>query len=140
MDSSWKQYLPDNKQKDENQLNKLYANQLTAKNDDCYISQQNNDNKSIYSYRTDNNMYVNKNGCFDTTPPFFNYSPYGIREQNIEIENDLRNSKRLNNRCIDTKYLPVDVSLVQNVSKAPLYNLKECSSEYKIYPNGYFHQ
>jgi hypothetical protein len=85
-------------------------------------------------------MYVNKNECFDTTPPFFNYSPYGIFQQNIEIENDLRNSKRLNNKCIDTKYLPQDTSLIQNVSKTPLYNLNECLPKYKMYPNGYYNK
>ena len=57
-------------------------NQSHLKNDECYINQQNKENKSIFNYMTDQTKFINNNECFDLTPPFLNYIPAGTPKQN----------------------------------------------------------
>lgn len=118
------------------------VNQSHFKNDDCYISQQNKENKSIFDYITDQTKFVNKNECFDTTPPFLNYIPVGTPIQNVDIENDLRGSIRNNTKCASCKFTPQQLNLASNgLSKQPVNmypnNKHVCTPEYMILPNGY---
>ena len=114
-----------------------YTSQNKFKDDECYIDQNINDNKSIFGYVTNTEMYVNKNRCFDTTPPFQNYIPSGIPQQNINIENELFNITRNNSRCRARKYTGIDHHLTEQMSKKVLYNENLCKPEFKILPNGY---
>lgn len=107
-------------------------NTFHFKNDECYIQQQNKDNKSIFNYVTDTSMFINNNNCFDATPPFLNYIPNGIPTQNIDIENDLRGATRNNTKCASCKY-PGNLSADGSAGPA----LHECTAEFKILPNGY---
>ena len=110
-------------------------NKFHFKNDECYIQQQNKDNKSIFNYIVDNNMFVNQNSCFDTTPPFLNYIPIGIPTQNVDIENELRGATRNNTRCTSCKYQG-DTSV--DGKKDVNFTQHECKPEFKILPHGYF--
>lgn len=121
------------------------VNQSHFKNDECYINQQNQGNKSIFSYITDTNMFINQNQCFDTTPPFLNYIPLGVPTQNVDIENDLRGAVRNNTKCASCKYTPPEASLtfatdgMSSNKKLDVYpnNRPLCKPEYQILPNGY---
>lgn len=88
---------------------------------------------SIYNYYTDDSRHENKNKCVDFTPPFISYVPTGINEKNITLENDLKGINRINSHCANEKYIPSD----QDLAATPLYNLNECSKEFKIIKNGY---
>lgn len=113
-------------------------NKLT--NDACYISEQNKGNKSIFDYVTDSSMFINKNGCFDDTPPFLNYIPSGIQHQNIDIENELRGTTRNNTKCVTCKYTSEAPELASNGLsnlKVPGFNETQCSHQFKVLPNGY---
>lgn len=120
------------------------VNQSNLKNDECYINQQNQGNKSIFNYITDTSMFVNKNQCFDITPPFLSYIPVGVPTQNVDIENDLRGAVRTNTRCASCKYTPSNNQLttdgMANNKKLDLLpnNRQYCKPEYKILPNGYY--
>lgn len=106
------------------------------KNDECYIYQYNNDNKSIFGYVTNQEMYINENKCSDFTPPFQNYISSGKPKQNVDIENDLFNITRNNSRCVNKKYVGKE-DLIQGLSNKIEYNNNLCKSDYKILPNGY---
>jgi hypothetical protein len=114
------------------------------KNDECYINQQNQSNKSIFSYVTDTTMFVNKNQCLDTTPPFLSYTPIGVPTQNVDIESNLRGVIRNNTRCASCKYQPENLDLSgngkQNNTKLDFspHNRQLCKPEYQILPNGYY--
>jgi hypothetical protein len=123
------------------------TNQSHFKNDECYINQQNQSNKSIFSYITDTSMFVNNNQCFDVTPPFLSYIPVGIPTQNIDIENDLRGAVRNNTKCETCKFKPANLELTTNgmdgmASQEKLNftpnNREFCKTEFKIVPNGYY--
>jgi hypothetical protein len=114
------------------------------KNDECYINQQNQSNKSIFSYITDTNMFVNKNQCFDTTPPFLSYIPIGIPTQNVDIESNLKGVIRNNTRCTSCKYHPENLDLSgdgrennTNLNLSP-HNRQLCKPEYQILPQYYY--
>jgi len=105
--------------------------QSKFKSDDCLNNLQIGDNKSIFDYVTDTNMFVNKSDCFDSTPPFLNYISRGIQAQDINIENDLRNSNRYTTKC-NLKYQPKTMDLAENVIIPNPILKKECIS--KIIP------
>jgi hypothetical protein len=114
------------------------------KNDECYINQQNQGNKSIFNYITDTSMFINKNQCLDVTPPFLSYIPIGIPNQNVDIENDLRGVIRNNTKCAPCKFTPDNLDISSNGmnNKTPLdifpHNRELCKPEYKILPQGYY--
>lgn len=115
-----------------------HKNQNQLKTDDCYIHQQNKDNKSIFSYMTDVNMFVNKNDCFDPTPGFLNYNRIKPPQQNIDIENDLRGAIRINTKCPTGKWTPQDLELAENFSTKIINDKKICEPQNRILPNGYY--
>lgn len=109
-----------------------------TKYDNCALNQQESTNKSIFSYVVDPNYFVNQRKCFDVTPPFLSYIPMGIPKQNVDIENDLRGINRVNTKCTSCKYQPNDNNLIQTVDSQPVYNLKTCTHDNQIRPQGYF--
>jgi hypothetical protein len=118
-------------------------NQSHFKNDECYINQQIQSNKSIFNYITDTSMFINKNQCLDVTPPFLSYTPIGVPTQNVDIESDLRGVIRNNTKCSSCKYQGQDLNLTadgySNTNKLDLlpHNRQMCTPEYKILPQGY---
>lgn len=115
-----------------------FTSQNKFKNDPCYINEQNNGNKSIFNYVTDTTMFINKNQCFDVTPPFLNYIPSGIQVQNIDIENELRGATRPNTRCASCKFSSKNPELASNgLDKTVRYNQHQCEPQNSILPNGY---
>lgn len=120
------------------------VNQSHFKNDECYINQQNQSNKSIFSYITDTSMFVNKNQCFDVTPPFLSYTPIGVPTQNVDIESNLRGVTRNNSRCASCKYQPdnLGLSLDGFTNKKQLdlspHNRQLCKPDFQILPQGYY--
>ena len=86
---------------------------------------------------TDSNMFINQNNCLDTTPPFLSYIPAGIPIENIDIENDLRGTNRLNTRCSSKKWMSPNPDLAETVSTTALFNKNVCNTDNKILPNGY---
>lgn len=121
-----------------------YISQSHFKNDECYINQQNQGNKSIFNYVTDTSMFVNKNQCFDVTPPFLNYIPIGIPTQNVDIENNLRGVIRNNSKCVSCKYTPDNLEFSSDgfSQKKPLdmppHNRPFCKPDFQILPKGYY--
>ncbi len=119
-------------------------NQTHLKNDECYINQQNQGNKSIFNYVTDTTMFINQNQCFDVTPPFLNYIPSGVPIQNVDIENDLRGSIRNNTKCASCKFTPSELHLTSDgmASNTKLdifpHNRQKCQPEFQILPKGYY--
>lgn len=123
----------------ENQKPKLNINTTQNKfhSDNCFKFQQVEENKSIFDYVTNTNMFVNKSECLDTTPPFLSYISRGIQGQSVDIENDLRNSNRYTTKC-NFKYQPQNSELIENLVTIPNPILKkECSPDVKIVPYGY---
>lgn len=119
-------------------MDQHYKNQNNLKTDDCYINQQNKDNKSIFSYMTDVNMFINKNECFDPTPGFINYNRTQPPQQNIDIENDLRGAIRNNTRCTTNKWTTIDPDLASRVSTNIVYDKNICQPQNRVLPNGYY--
>lgn len=115
-----------------------FQHESKFRSEDCNKTQQNNDNKSIFKYMTDNSMFVNNNSCLDDTPAFLPYMPSGIPLYSIDIENDLRGVTRPNTRCSSKKWQSPDTELIETVSKVPISNKKLCNESQKILPNGYF--
>jgi hypothetical protein len=119
------------------------VNQSNFKNDECYINQQSQSNKSIFNYIIDSNMFINKNQCFDINPPFLAYIPGGSPVQNVDIESNLKGVVRHNTRCASCKYQPTNLNLTAdgNSNKEQLniypHNKQLCSSDYQILPHGY---
>jgi hypothetical protein len=113
-----------------------FQSQSKFKSDDCLKNLQTGDNKSILDYVTDTNMFVNKSECFDSTPPFLSYLPRGIQAQDVNIENDLRNSNRYTTKC-NFKYQPKTMDLAENLIIPNPILKKECAPEVKIVPYGY---
>lgn len=113
------------------------------KYDECVKNQEKKTNSTIFDYVTDSKKYINNSECFDDTPPFLAYTPRGISNQNIDIENDLRGINRPTTKCQDCKFLPQNLELVngkvseQNKTDVIL-GKKLCKPEQKIHPNGYF--
>ncbi len=95
--------------------------------------------RTIFDYVTDNSMYINKSQCFNSTPPFVSYTPIGVPNKNIDIENDLRGSTRYITKSTENKYYPEDLKTVQSMSNTNIYNLNECNKDIKIL-NGYINQ
>lgn len=95
--------------------------------------------KSIFNYYTDYSRHENKNRCVDFTPPFLSYIPSGVNEKMIHVESDLKGITRNNSNCTNEKYIPSDPNLITRLATTPLYNLNECSSDYKIIAKGYIH-
>lgn len=113
------------------------------KNDDCFINQYNKSNKNIIDYTINNNAFINKNECADYTPTFINYMPQGLSNINIEIENELRGSTRLNTRCSSNKFNPKNGQIYTDntdfFKQKPTEPIKkECKPELRILPNGYY--
>jgi hypothetical protein len=100
------------------------------RSDECYKTQQSNDNKSIYGYVTNDNMFINNNSCFDVTPSFINYFPMGKPQQYVDIENELLGINRNNSKCSEKKYYPTFIPLN--------YNKTICKKTQQIRPNGYY--
>jgi len=105
----------------------------------CYINKQINENRSIFDYVTNNMKFVNKTDCLDVTPPFLNYIPMGIPNQNIDIENELRGIVRMNSRCTNCKFHPQDLNST-NLNNMYPNNKQICQSNNMILPNGYYKQ
>jgi hypothetical protein len=119
--------------------NMINQNMNKVKKDACYINQQFNQNKSIFNYMTDQIKFVNKNECFDITPPFLSYIPVGIPGQNVDIENELRGSGRNNSKCSCCKFNTQHPELASNgvSSNNNPNNNSVCQQENMILPNGY---
>jgi hypothetical protein len=119
------------------------VNQSNFKNDECYINQQSQSNKSIFNYIIDSNMFIHKNQCFDINPPFLAYVPGGTPVQNIDIESNLKGVVRNNSRCASCKYQPTNLNLTtdgssnKEILNISPHNKQLCSSEYQILPRGY---
>ena len=100
---------------------------------------QNNDNRSIFKYMTDQSMFINNNECIDTTTIFLCYINVGTPKQNIDIENDLRGSTRNNTRCTSCKWKSPNPNLAEQISTTPVdvypNNNKLCTD--KIIRNGF---
>lgn len=110
------------------------------------MDQYNSTNKSIFDYVVDTSMYVNKNECFDTVPPFLAYVPVGVPQMNVDVENDLRGTTRPSSKCVQCKFIPQELAPQTNNQNElnkqktlPLYpnNKANCLPEYSILPNGY---
>ena len=120
------------------------VSQSHFKNDECYINQQNQGNKSIFDYITDTSLFVNKNQCFDVTPPFLSYIPIGIPTHNVDIENNLRGVTRNNTKCASCKYTPDNLEFTSDgmSQKKPLdlspHNRQLCKPDFQILPKGYY--
>lgn len=118
----------------------MQHNQNKFRYDDCFLKAQSKDNKSIFEYITDNTMFINKNQCLDVTPPFLNYIPSGIPNQNIDIENELRGAIRNNTRCASCKFHSTEPDLAsnglsKNLSDTYPNNRETCKPEFQIIPN-----
>lgn len=124
----------------QNQNQNQSQSQNKFKMDNCYISAQNNDNNSIFNYMTDKNMYINKNECFDSTPPFLNYIPNGVPRQNVDIENDLRGAKRNNSKCASCKWNPQYPELAGNVYGVLNQNNKPVCENHIIKDGKYYNK
>lgn len=101
------------------------------KSDQCFLTQHEQNNKSIFQYMVDNSMFVNKNKCNDFTPPFMAYRPFGVSAKNSDIENDLKGIIRPLTKCENCKYQPGNT-----VGNATIQD-QECKKEFRIIPNGY---
>jgi hypothetical protein len=108
-------------------------NQNNLITDECFMNQQKKENKSIFSYMTNGDMFINNTDCLDTTPGFLNYTPQGTSIQNIDIENDLRGTSRKNSKCATKKWTKSDVSSDMLQSKKRI-----CEEKEKILPKGYY--
>lgn len=122
----------------------MQSNQNKFRYDNCFLQAKSKDNKSIFDYITDNSMFVNKNQCLDTTPPFLNYIPNGIPNQNIDAENELRGTVRNNTKCASCKFNSQEPELASNgLSKIPhdMYpnNRHTCKPEFQIIQNGKYY-
>lgn len=74
-------------------------------NEQNQCNQQFENDKSIFRYMMDSNMYINKNECFEHQL-FMGYTHMNSPVQNIDIENNLRGIIRKNSRCTQCKYTP----------------------------------
>jgi hypothetical protein len=83
-------------------------------------------NKSIFDYYTDEAMHDNKQRCHNYNPKFISHNVLYKEKKDILLENDLKGINRINSRCIDEKYIPLDSNLVMRLDSKPLYNLKKC--------------
>lgn len=99
--------------------------QNKMKNDSCYINEQNKGNKSIFEYVTDTTQFINKDNCFNASPPFIGYIPMGIFSQNIDLENELRGAYRPNTRCTTCKYQGSQLAS-NGLDTNVMYNTNEC--------------
>ncbi len=79
-----------------------------TKYDNCFINQQSENNKSIFSYVIDETKYINKNECNNFSPPFITYNPTGVLSKSVDIENDLKGIIRPYTKCENCKYKPTD--------------------------------
>lgn len=120
-------------------------NNTSFKNDNCFLNQTNKSNKSILDYNLDTSAFINKNECNDFTPTFLSYIPTGIKEMNIDLENELRGSNRANTKCTTCKFNPSEehihtneVSILKKQKVDTEHIKQECKNEFKILPNGYF--
>jgi hypothetical protein len=75
-----------------------------SKNDPTYINQYNkyDGNRSIFGYRTNQNMYINTQQ--NTIVPSFLHNYVSKPKLNVDIENELFNITRNNNRCASMKF------------------------------------
>ncbi|NBP01440.1 MAG: hypothetical protein EBU90_15130 [Proteobacteria bacterium] len=106
-----------------------------SKYDSCFLNQQEQSNRSIFSYVVDESMYRNQNECNNYTAPFLTYIPTGVQVRDINVDSDLRGMTRPYTKCVACKYTPeqyFDEKPPQNPN-----NKKECTKEYNILPNGY---
>jgi hypothetical protein len=106
-----------------------------SKYDNCFLNQQEQSNRSIFSYVVDESMYRNKNECNNYTAPFLTYIPTGVQVRDINVDSDLRGITRPYTKCTDCKYAPeqyLDEKPIKNPN-----NKKECSNKYNILPQGY---
>lgn len=90
------------------------------------------DNKSIFSYVTDNVNYTNKNECSNYTPPFVSYVPIGVPNKNIDIDSNLRGINQYLSKCTEYKYRQEDTIPIDYKK-----NEKECDKSFNIVPFGY---
>jgi len=116
--------------------------QTNLKNDNCHKGQHQNENKTIFDYMIDKNMFINNNECADYTPSFLSYIPIGIPKMNVEIEDELRGSNRRNTLCSSLKYNPTETFTQSDIltqKSVDLYpnNKKICKTPFRILPNGY---
>lgn len=95
-------------------------------NQNCKYPKEIYPEKSIFKYITNPNMFINKNKCFDPTPPFIGYD----KLLNVDIESNLFGLNRFNSKCSKCKYNP-------QTDNPPVNKIKECKSNYKILPFGY---
>lgn len=115
-----------------------FSSESKFRSEDCNQGQKGYENKSIFGYLTDTNMYINKNTCLDDTPSFMPYISSGIPLHSVDIENDLRGITRPNTRCSSKKWQSSNQELIETLSTVPVFNKELCKSEQKILPNGYF--
>ena len=87
--------------------------------------------KSIFSYITDNSLYIHKHSCSSFTPPFKNTVSSRTPSQNVDIEADLKGLTRFLSKCTSEKYQG------KSNTQALIENKKECPSELQILPQGY---
>lgn len=79
-----------------------------TKYDNCFINQQSESNKSIFSYILDDTKYINKNECNNYTPPFLTYNPTGVLPKSVDIENELKGITKPYTKCESCKYTPTN--------------------------------
>lgn len=90
------------------------------------------DNKSMFSYVTDNINYKNKNECANYTPPFLTNVPIGVPEKNIDIDSLLKGTNQYLTKCTEYKYRQEE-KIETDYKK----NEKECDKTFNILPFGY---
>uniref|UniRef100_A0A6C0H6U4 Uncharacterized protein n=1 Tax=viral metagenome TaxID=1070528 RepID=A0A6C0H6U4_9ZZZZ len=106
-----------------------------SKYDSCFLNQQEQSNRSIFSYVVDESMYRNQNECNNYTAPFLTYIPTGVQLRDINIDSDLRGMTRPYTKCVVYKYIP-DQYFDEKTPHNP-NNKKECTKAYNILPDGY---
>lgn len=123
-------------------MDQINRNQNNLRTDECFMNQQNKENKSIFSYMTNNNMFINTTECLDTTPGFLNYIPHGTPTQNIDVENDLRGAIRNNSKCTTQKWTSPTPELATEMSTETIdyfpNNKDICEPKERILPKGYY--
>lgn len=117
-----------------------------TKYDNCFLSQQEQSNKSIFNYVVDQSMFVNNAECNNYTAPFLTYIPSGIPLTGniVDIENDLKGMNRPYSKCATCKFNPdPNTPVIQGqTQKMDVYpnNKRECPPQYNILPGGYYNQ
>ena len=104
-----------------------------SKYDNCFMNQQDSNNKSIFQYVVDTTKFVNQNECNNYTPPFLTYIPTGVSSRSVDIENDLKGITRPYSKCDSCQFN----APIMDAKKLNENNKPECEHRHNILPDGY---